>query len=124
MTAVGFPDFFELFDENGYPTQEALDYIQDFPFDAARLEEILDFAGTLWHWPDYWVKTSDCFDDNSYGGKPYIRYVFHTGGWSGNEDVVTAMEENMLIKMMAPYSWSRGGHYEYRIPTYRREQAR
>ncbi len=41
---------------------------------------------------------------------------FHTGGWSGAEELRTAMLEQFWIRYFHT-KWSRGGHYTFEIPT-------
>ena len=38
-------------------------------------------------------------------------YFLSTGGWSGNEDVIMAMMENMVFWFIYHYRTTRGGHY-------------
>ncbi len=69
------------FDRNGYPTEETLDTIKNWPMeDAANLPA---FVAACWHWPERARETS-----------PGL-WAFSTGGWSGNESLLGAMESGL-----------------------------
>lgn len=50
--------------------------------------------------------------------RPIIRYTFSTGGWSGNEDLIRAMEQNWMIWSLTWVQSRRGGHYIFEDPKY------
>ena len=104
------------FDRDGYPTEETLERIRTWPIDtAADMHAAMDFAGRAWSYPDRWVRTEEA--DPYFPTLPPKRvYRFSTGGWSGNESIVAAIEQNPLLQALGAYSWKRGGHYEYRFP--------
>ena len=109
------------FDADGYPTEDTLAAIRDWPLDTLPdYEAVMDFAGRAWSYPDYWTKDPAWLDPEWASGPPRLRYVFSTGGWSGNESIVGAIEANQMLQLIGAYSWRRGGHYEYRFPTERR----
>lgn len=58
------------------------------------------------------VDSFDGFDDF---GAPITVIRYSTGGWSGQEGLITAIQRNMAWMLYA-HSWHRGGHYEFRIP--------
>ncbi len=43
-------------------------------------------------------------------------YRISTGGWSGNEDIIRAMQENSLFGGVCWVSSKRGGHYVFEVP--------
>jgi hypothetical protein len=109
------------FDSNGYPTEETLERIRTWPIKHEdEFLAAMDFAGRAWSYPDRWQREDDWPDPDLFD-RPCTRYTFSTGGWSGNESIVSAIEANMILQMVGVWSWRRGGHYEYRFPV--RQQA-
>jgi hypothetical protein len=107
----------DLFDPDGYPTEEALERITAWPFTTFQdAIDAMDFAGTLWSYPDAWTVDKAFIDPDWPNSPPERRYVFSTGGWSGNESVIEAIQENLMVESLGAWSWRRGGHYEYRFP--------
>ena len=106
-----------LHDPDGYPTEEALERIKVWPIKTMRdAADAMDFSGTLWSYPDAWTVVERYEDPDWPGSPPKRQYTFSTGGWSGNESVVSAIEENQMLQILGPWSWRRGGHYVYRFP--------
>jgi hypothetical protein len=67
----------------------------------------LEFAKEIGnYWPDdlYW-------DEDPPG-------TFHvsTGGWSGNEEIIGAMQDNFICWTQCWKNHSRGGHYIFELP--------
>lgn len=93
-----------LLDDEGYPTEEWLQYIRDFNGD------ILDFLGLLM---DGW---SGGFKlHRKYRGKRKLE--LRTGGWSGNEEIVSAILYNVnLTHVYMRYTmWRAGGYYCFEL---------
>ena len=104
------------FDADGYPTEETLERIRSWPVKVgADFIAVMDFAGRAWSYPDYW-DVAEHWSDPDDRGRACRRYEFSTGGWSGNESIVHAIEGNQIVQMVGAWSWRRGGHYEYRFP--------
>jgi len=105
------------FDKDGYPTDETLERIKTWPIERnADFGAVMDFAGRAWSYPDCWERIGNCGLTLITSDRPCLRYVFSTGGWSGNESIVAAIEANQIVQMVGAWSWRRGGHYEYRFP--------
>ena len=103
------------FDKDGYPTEETLERIATWPIETvADMHAAMDFAGSAWSYPDRWETFEEINATNP--AAPERVYRFSTGGWSGNESIVGAIERNLVLQMMGAYSWQRGGHYVYRFP--------
>jgi len=106
------------FDENGYPTDETLAAIRLWDVTTA-VDAIacMDFVGRAWKWPDWgWEKETGWRGPDSWRSRTETRYRISTGGWSGNEDLISALEDNLTVQMLGWHSSRRGGHYEYRFP--------
>jgi len=88
-------------DADGYPTDAELQRVAEWPdVDATAW---LAYVKTLWHWPEWgWREEGDST-------------FISTGGWSGNEDVIAAMQKNFLWDVVLE-NYRRGGHYEFRWP--------
>lgn len=94
----------DYFDEDGYPTQEILAVIQGWQWGDA--EGCFDFVRELWQYPHLWRESND--------GENRL-FKISTGGWSGNESLISAMERNQMIWVLTWVSSRRGGHYEFEI---------
>lgn len=87
-----------MFDDDGYPTDEALKRIAEWPY--MDIAGMLEFVQGLWSYPDRWWTEGDTLH-------------LSTGGWSGNESVIDAMERNRMFMAICWVSSRRGGHYEF-----------
>lgn len=96
--------------DNPYPTDEALDALAAF---TGTPSEFLEAAHRQWN-DDYgrWDKGRLVGDGTE---RPGTRVVLATGGWSGNESVISAVQDTMF-HLMFWYSSTRGGLHEYRVP--------
>ena len=106
----------EVNDDNGYPSDAELETIKTWPI--AREEDVtaaLAYVQERWIWPPpYFTRESRRFREWKSG--PLVRrYLVSTGGWSGHESLLAAMEENWMLWTMTWYSVRRGGHYEFRV---------
>lgn len=103
------------FDADGYPTDATLERIRSWPIaDPVDFAAVMGFAGAAWSYPEYWEYDPAFIEKGDI--HPQRRYVFSTGGWSGNESIVSAIEANRMVQSVGAWSWRRGGHYEYRFP--------
>ncbi len=90
-----------MLDQDGYPTEETLLKIKEW--DYHDFPGLMAFVESIWWQTDWgWHRK----------GK---KYRISTGGWSGNESLVGAMEANWLFWTMCWQSSRRGGHYEFEI---------
>lgn len=83
-----------------YPTEEQLEYIKNFDLVKQGYFNLLDYIYNIWSYPDYYILGENALE-------------LHTGGWSGNEDIVYALQENTLFWAMAWMKSERGGHYTF-----------
>jgi hypothetical protein len=80
-----------------YPSEGELLTIRMWKWDD--LDGLMDFIRGIWAYADWGWKQE--------GGT----YNISTGGWSGNEDVIEAMESNRMWWANYWHSSRRGGHY-------------
>lgn len=97
-------------DQDGYPTDEELATVREWP--STNIHGLLDYLHSLWWQPEYgWRELEGREGDDK------TRHIFaSTGGWSGNEDLMSAFRDNFLAYHQAFNSYRRGGHYELVIP--------
>ncbi len=93
-------------DKDGYPTEEELATIRDWDLVNNDPLELVEYIRQRWQWAD-----SGFFDLK---GKNIIRLRLSTGGWSGNESIISALQPNLFWYMYWQTS-RRGGHYWFRI---------
>jgi hypothetical protein len=86
----------------GYPDEVELETIRKWPWkDCVGL---LEYVKERWWEPDWgWTEDNGIIDVS-------------TGGWSGNEDLIGAMQDNTMFWMLCWESSRRGGHYEFTLP--------
>jgi hypothetical protein len=107
----------ELFDADGYPTDEALSYIRNWGsekneeknelvfgkfFSSSNTSELIEYVKSLWNYGDYAYKEEDGL------------FELHTLGWSGNESIVYELK-NTILWMMKLRAHQVGGHYYFKI---------
>lgn len=90
-------------DKDGYPDEKELKTIQEWDVigEANEISDLLAYLEELWRWPD---------SGFSLEGKTL---ELHTGGWSGNEDIIIALEQNRLFWSLYWKKSVRGGHYYF-----------
>lgn len=89
-----------------YPTEGNLEIIKKFNLLKNDVMELLDYIEAIWWQPDWgFVKK----------GKRVIKLQLHTGGWSGNEDIINALQQNFVFWSMYWVKHIRGGHYFFKI---------
>jgi len=101
-------------DEHGYPDEMELGQIETWDFEKKSIQDFLVEVERLWHWPD-WGFDLKKKGHKDFFGDPVWKLRLHTGGWSGNELVIEAMEKNFIFWTMTWVSSTRGGHYEFEI---------
>ena len=101
-----FPN--QLMDSEGYPTQEALDYIKNWSFHhggqyfgKGKYEELIEYIKSIWAYNDAIVYEDGLLE-------------IHTYGWSGNEDIIEELKKTDLW-LMRHRATQTGGHYYFKI---------
>ena len=99
-----------FFDQDGYPHGTILDKIEAWPYTDPH--GLMELVQALWHWGEnqYEQHTED--DDLD---RAQEVYTFHTGGWSGNEQIIQALSNNQMFWLMNWYSSRRGGHFVFKV---------
>ena len=99
----------EWLDEDGvYPTEEALEKIRTWPYED--IPGCFEFMKDIWTYADegYWEEQET---EDPLFERPILQYHISTGGWSGNEDIIRALEKNWIIWHGTWTQSRRGGHY-------------
>lgn len=95
----------DFLDDDGYPTDDALTIIEKWHWDD--IKGWFDFIHGLWYLRSWgWIEGD--YDD---AGKEVYRYNISTAGWSGNESIIYAMQENGMLWHLTWVQSRRGGHY-------------
>ena len=98
----------ELLDEDGYPTNATLDIIRLWHWSDTK--GWFEFVKSVWYSPSWgWSEGLEPHDYEK--NKEVYRYHISTGGWSGNESIISAMNENDMIWSLTWVQSRRGGHY-------------
>ena len=82
-----------------YPTEEQLAFIQEYPTYISDWHLLMSYVQLLW-WggKDYCYRT-----DNT--------WTLITCGWSGNEEIIAALQRNYVFWMVYWKQSNRGGKY-------------
>jgi hypothetical protein len=108
----------DLIDEDGYPTDNALEIVRIWHWIDAK--GYFEFIRSIWWYPDWgWKEGEEAHDYRS--GSIVYRYHISTGGWSGNESIVHAMQKNEMMWHMNWVQSRRGGHYIFERKTFNDE---
>lgn len=108
----------EWLDEDGYPTDELLDLIEHWNYKA--LPELFQFIKPLWAYANdgFW---EECEVIDEITGKKGYYYYLSTAGWSGNEDIIRAMQANHLVWCLTWVQSRRGGNYIFELREFSEE---
>jgi hypothetical protein len=102
-------------DAGDYPAESTLEAIK--AWDPMRVNSLLAFVAKAWHWPEFGVshtlRPEEAVIVDAQPGDVFLRLA--TGGWSGNEDIINALEQN---RVASAFTWkftsASGLHiYEY-----------
>jgi hypothetical protein len=93
-----YPD--EYLDGDGYPTEATLEMIEKWDVLERGVEGLLLFIESIW-----WMREWGFIRDGE-------KLELHTGGWSGNEDIIRSLRKNFFWCFFWESS-RRGGHYYF-----------
>ena len=97
-----------LIDDDGYPTAEFLEWIERYDVIENGVYYLLDVLSRNWIYGDWG------FIRKKPRNKKFT-VELHTGGWSGNEDLIRALKANNFFW----FYWIKsvvGGHYWFSFP--------
>lgn len=95
-----------MLDKDNYPDEASLKEIEKWDILKQGVRGLLALVEENTWMPDW---------SFSIAGKRVLRFEYHTGGWSGNEDVINALRRNSLFFQMFWEKSTRGGHYYFKI---------
>ena len=98
-------------DKDGYPTETELKLVKTLGHHTTPVSELIEHIQSIWHWEDYVQLRKGV---SSLGRKVQILEL-HTGGWSGNENIIDVLAETDFWELWWEES-RRGGHYKFEIP--------
>lgn len=98
----------DLLDEDGYPTEGALEIVKLWHWDDVK--GWFEFINSIWHLKSWgWHEGKEPHEWHK--DEMVYRYNISTAGWSGNESIIHAMEENSMLWHITWVQSRRGGHY-------------
>ena len=106
----------DMLDEDGYPTNAALDVIRLWHWNDTK--GWFKFIEGLWYMKDWgWVECEGGLDEhtNQRLNDKTTRFHISTAGWSGNEDIIRAMQSNSMMWQLNWIQSRRGGHYIFEL---------
>ena len=101
-----------LLDDDGYPTQYALDLIWFWHFSDPR--GWFDFIQGIWYYREWGWKEAQAIDE-IFKEKNITAIYVSTAGWSGNESIIKSMQKSEMLWYMTWAQSRRGGHYIFEI---------
>jgi hypothetical protein len=99
-----------LLDNGGYPTDDYLTFIKDYTYETMPVMQFVNLLSEGWYFGDWGFELH-----RKYKGKRKLE--LHTGGWSGNEEIIEAILSNVYLTQfqMRYVEWHTGGHYYFEI---------
>lgn len=95
-------------DDDGYPTEATEEVVQKWACIGKENKlALMDYVKKAW-WMASWGWSEEDFEE----GK---RYQISTGGWSGNESLISALRGNFIFWSLSWVQSRRGGHYIFEV---------
>ena len=101
-----------LLDDDGYPTEYALDLIRLWHFSDPR--GWFNFIQGIWYYREWGWKEAQAIDE-IFKEKNITAIYVSTAGWSGNESIIKSMQKSEMLWYMTWVQSRRGGHYIFEI---------
>lgn len=95
----------EWVDDDGYPTEEMLDKIAKWNYNFI---DLMRFIEPHWQYSSFGYWTKNKLEKS-------IEYHISTAGWSGNEDIIRALQDNHIFWSLCWVQSKRGGHYIFEV---------
>jgi len=107
--SVPLPDV--LHNKSGYPTEKFLSFIRNYTPKVMPIFDFLIILKNEWYASNWGFKMHNKYDKKR-------KLELHTGGWSGNEELIQAIKANPYLTSftMKYVSWKTGGHFYFEIP--------
>ena len=106
----------DFLDDDGYPTEDALEIIEKWHWDDPK--GWFKFIEGIWYLRNWgWTECEGGIDEysNEQLDPKTIRYHISTAGWSGNESIIRAMQNNSFMWYLNWVQSRRGGHYIFEL---------
>ncbi len=91
---------------NEYPTEKELTKIEMWDTLRFGIIELVKYVGDIWKYAD--------IEYFKFTGDRVLKLELHTGGWSGNEDIISSLKSNTMFWMICWQKSVRGGHYYFK----------
>jgi len=105
----------DMLDEDGYPTEACLEIVRKWHWNDPK--GWFEFVKENWLYSNMMWKEID--EPHAFKGDTIVhRHDVSTAGWSGNESLIQAMQENGMMWHLNWVQSRRGGHYifeEYHV---------
>lgn len=103
----------DYLDGDGYPTDAALTRIKNWPINNmdSDIQALFDFIRSC-AWEEYGSWNEKVL---RVGGRKFNRITISTGGRSGNESLVSALEQNIVAWSLTWQSSKRGGQFVFEV---------
>ena len=96
---------------DGYPSSELLHFIATYiPDPSFPISNFIGLLKEVWWMSDRQLEITIDSERN-------MELILHTGGWNGNESIISAILDNMYLTYgaMQYYQWNVGGHYRFKV---------
>ena len=97
---------------DGYPEEHELKYIREYDLVKSDPRTLLEYMKGMWRWKEYFVIKKT--------GKG-LWVEIHTGGWSGHEEMIAALEKTLFFSLFWTMSKA-GGHHYFRVKSARDDE--
>lgn len=95
-----------------YPTKEDIEFVKKYGLE--EFHPLLEHLENIWWAADWGFKLAGKATKNNFEEK-VLKLELHTGGWSGNEDIIEALQGTSFW-ILCWEKTVRGGHYYFEIP--------